>query len=155
VHSELFGTGVAKNIYSWLKDQVTKMSSGSKSLGTVLVTMLSFSIVVWVLYFVLTNLGTVPTPAVGSKRAVDPYQNAKDILLVVFPLATAAIGFWFGSDGKAKAQDQAAQAQNTAAESQNRAVAADKQRSAVLQSADDGKALLDKARSDFPEAFTS
>jgi hypothetical protein len=140
---------------SWVKKQGVSMSNGSKSVGALLVTVVSFGIVAWVLFYVVTNLGTAPTPASGGRAAVDTYQNAKDILLVVFPLATATIGFWFGSDGKSKAQDQAAQAQSNAADAQSRALAADRQKSAVLQAAPDGKALLDQARKDFPEAFTA
>jgi hypothetical protein len=154
--------GAAKGGISWLKVQGADMINGSKSVGTIVVTVISFGIVIWVLFFVLTNIGTAPVPATGGKAAVDPYEHAKDILLVVFPLATATIGFWFGSDGKAKAQDQAAQAQSTAADAQStaadaqsRATAADKQKSAVLQSVDDSKGLLEKAKRDFPEAFTS
>jgi hypothetical protein len=77
-----------------------------KSIGTVAVTVFVFGIVVWWLIVVLSKIGIAPT--VNSKGAVtvDQYQRAKDILQVFFPLATAALGCWFGNRGTAKAQDR-------------------------------------------------
>jgi hypothetical protein len=132
-----------------------------KSLGLLLVTLIAFGMVCWTLFYVLSDLGTAPTVNDKGVVTVDPYQHAKDILLVVFPLATAAVGFWFGSDGKDKAQDQAQQAQTNAASAQadaatahTLATKAEQQKSAVLLAADDAPALLEKARSLHPEAFS-
>jgi heme/copper-type cytochrome/quinol oxidase subunit 2 len=83
-----------------------------KSVGTMVVTIFVFGIVIWWLIVVLSKIGTAP--GVNSKGAVtlDQYQRSKDILQIVFPLATAAVGYWFGNRGTARAQDQAHQAQN-------------------------------------------
>jgi hypothetical protein len=116
----------------------TALAALIKSIGTVVITVFVFGIVIWWLVIVLGKIGVAPT--VNSKGAVivDQYQRAKDILLVVFPLATAAVGYWFGNQGRAKAQDQAQEAQNKV--------------TAVLGSSDDGQ-LLRKAATSFPAAF--
>jgi hypothetical protein len=109
-----------------------------KSIGTIVITVFVFGIVIWWLAVVLNRLGTAPQ--VNSKGAVivDQYQRATDILFVVFPLATAAVGYWFGNQGRTRAQDQAQQAQSKV--------------TAVLGSSDDGD-LLRKAAESFPAAF--
>lgn len=109
-----------------------------KSVGTIVITVFVFGIVIWWLAVVLNRLGTAPK--VNSKGAVivDQYQRATDILFVVFPLATAAVGYWFGNQGRARAQEQAQQAQSKV--------------TAVLGSSDDGE-LLKKAAATFPAAF--
>lgn len=116
----------------------TALAALIKSIGTIVITVFVFGIVIWWLAVVLSRLGTAP--AVNSKGAVivDQYQRAKDILLVVFPLATAAVGYWVGNQGRARAQDQAQQAQNKV--------------TALLGSSDDGE-LLRKAATSFPSAF--
>lgn len=109
-----------------------------KNIGTIVVTVFAFGIVLWWLIVVLNKIGTAPT--VNSKGAVtlDQYQRAKDILLIVFPLATAAVGYWLGSRGTAKAQDQAQQAHSKLA--------------AVLNASPDTN-LLNRAAEAFPAAF--
>jgi hypothetical protein len=109
-----------------------------KSIGTIVITVFVFGIVIWWLAVVLNRLGTAPQ--VNSKGAVivDQYQRAKDILFIVFPLATAAVGYWFGNQGRARAQEQAQQAQSKV--------------TAVLGSSNDGD-LLRKAADSFPAAF--
>jgi hypothetical protein len=127
--------------------------SGQRSTGPMVVTIISFGIVCWALYNVFTNLTTAPTITNGAVTS-DPLQNAKDVLTTVIPFASAAVGFWFGSDGKSKAQDQAQAAQDQANTQRNLAARADQQKSAVLQAAPDSQALLDKARQMAPEAFS-
>jgi hypothetical protein len=109
-----------------------------RSIGTIVITVFVFGIVIWWLAVVLNRLGTAPQ--VNSKGAVivDQYQRATDILFVVFPLATAAVGYWFGNQGRTRAQEQAQQAQSKV--------------TAVLGSSDDGD-LLRKAAESFPAAF--
>jgi hypothetical protein len=116
----------------------TALAALIKSIGTVVITVFVFGIVIWWLAVVLNRLGT--PPRVNSKGAVvvDQYQRATDILFVVFPLATAAVGYWFGNQGRARAQEEAEQAQSKV--------------TAVLGSSDDGE-LLKKAADTFPAAF--
>ncbi|HUA40021.1 MAG TPA: hypothetical protein VMA32_00515 [Streptosporangiaceae bacterium] len=109
-----------------------------KSIGTVVVTVFVFGIVIWWLAVVLARIGTAPLVNSGGAVIVDQYQRAKDILLVVFPLATAAVGYWFGNHGRDRALQQAEQAQSKV--------------TAVLGSSDDGD-LLKKAAASFPAAF--
>jgi hypothetical protein len=123
-----------------------------RSTGPMIVTLISFGIVCWALYHVFANLNTAPTVNNGTVTS-DPLQNAKDILTFVIPFASAAIGFWFGSDGKSRAQDQAQQAQDQVSTARNLVVRADQQKAAVLQAAPDAQSLLDKARQIAPEAF--
>jgi len=109
-----------------------------KSIGTVVMTVFVFGIVIWWLAVVLDRIGTAPQVNSRGAVIVDQYQRAKDILLVVFPLATAAVGYWFGNHGRERAQQQADQAQSKV--------------TAVLGSSDDGD-LLKKAADRFPAAF--
>lgn len=118
--------------------QPTALVALIKSIGTILITVFVFGIVIWWLAVVLNRIGTTPTVNATGTVIVDQYQRAKDILLVVFPLATAAVGYWFGNQGRARAQEQAQQAQSKV--------------TAVLGTSDDG-ALLKKAAASFPAAF--
>jgi hypothetical protein len=122
------------------------------SIGPLTVTIISFGLVGWSLYYVFRNLGVAPTISGGTVTA-NPLQSAKDILTVVIPFASAAIGFWFGADGKTAAQNQAQMAQQQASAATARATRADQQKGAVLQAAPDARALLDRAKELVPEAF--
>lgn len=132
------------------------------SWGPMIVTLISFGLVGWALYHVFGNLDTVPTTDSHGTIVANPLQNAKDVLTVVVPFASAAVGFWFGSDGKSKAQDQAQEAHTQAQQAQTqaevqrgRADREQQQKSAVLQAAsEDTQDLLDKARQIAPEAFS-
>jgi secreted protein with Ig-like and vWFA domain len=132
------------------------------SWGPMIVTLISFGLVGWALYHVFGNLDTVPKTNRNGTIIANPLQNAKDVLTVVVPFASAAVGFWFGSDGKSKAQDQAQQAHTQAQQAQTqaevqrgRADREQKQKTAVLQAAsEDTQNLLDKARHIAPEAFS-
>jgi hypothetical protein len=61
----------------------------------------------WWLGEVAGLLSTAPETDTVGNVIVDPYQRSKDILLVVLPLLTTALGHWFGAAGKAKAEDKA------------------------------------------------
>ncbi len=125
----------------------------TQSIGPMIVTVISFGIVCWALYYVFMNLNARPTIQNGAITS-DPLKNAMEVLTVVIPFASAAIGFWFGADGKSKAQDQAQQAQVQASTERDRAIKADQQKSAVLQAATDAEELLEKARKIAPQAFS-
>jgi len=116
----------------------TTLAALIKSIGTVVITVFVFGIVIWWLAVVLNRIGTAPQVNSRGAVIVDQYQRATDILFVVFPLATAAVGYWFGNQGRARAQEQAQQAQSKV--------------TAVLGSSDDGE-LLKKAAASFPAAF--
>jgi hypothetical protein len=109
-----------------------------KSTGTIVITAFVFGIVIWWLAVVLNRIGTAPRVNAEGAVTVDQYQRATDILFAVFPIATAAVGYWFGNQGRARAQEQAQQAQSRV--------------TAVLGSSDDGE-LLKKAAATFPAAF--
>jgi hypothetical protein len=112
--------------------------SAAKSAGPVLVTCVVFGIAIWWLAIVLSKIGVAPTVSSKGAAAVDQYQRAKDILQFVLPLATAAVGYWFGNHGASKVQEQAQQAHNKL--------------NAVLDASTEG-GLLTKARASFPSAF--
>lgn len=92
----------------------------------------------WWLYQVSMRLGTAPTKDGQGNVLVDEYQRAKDILLVVLPLVTTAVGYWFGVQGKEKAEDKADQAKEEA--------------KAIVATSEDSD-LLSKAREKYPRSF--
>jgi hypothetical protein len=79
--------------------------------GTIIVTLFIFAIVGAWLYFTASKVGVAPIFNSKGVPTIDQYQRAKDILQIVFPLATAAVGFWFGNQGAAQAHAQARQSQ--------------------------------------------
>jgi hypothetical protein len=76
---------------------------------------------------------------------LDEFQRAKDILLVVLPLLTSSLGYWFGSAGRQQAENKAEQATGVADKAQRKLAG-------VLDSATE-PGLLDKAKAKDPEAF--
>lgn len=153
-------------------DPAKAVASNIRSWGTAVVTVLVFIAFFWVLYFVLHNIGSKPSKA-PTGDIIDRFARSKDILTVVLSLTTAAIGYWFGNDGKAQAQNQAVNAQNTAAAAQTQAskaqdtatkaqtdaatahahaAAVEKQKSAILAVAQND--LLTLAKQAHPEAFS-
>jgi hypothetical protein len=116
----------------------TTLAALIKSIGTIVITVFVFGIVIWWLAVVLNRLGTAPQVNAKGAVIVDQYQRATDILFVVFPLATAAVGYWFGNQGRSRAQEQAQQAQSKL--------------TAVLGTSADGD-LLRNAAATFPVAF--
>jgi hypothetical protein len=118
--------------------QSTALVALIKSIGSILITVFVFGIVIWWLAVVLSRIGSAPTVTSNGAVIVDQYERAKDILLIVFPLATAAVGYWFGNQGRARAQEQAQQAQSKV--------------TAVLGTSADAE-LLKKAAATFPAAF--
>lgn len=90
------------------------------------------------LFVVSLKLGTVPVVDSAGNVILDEYQRAKDILLVVLPLVTTAMGYWFGAQGKDKAEDRA-----------DKAV---EEKAAVLAATGD-PALLERVRAKYGEAL--
>jgi hypothetical protein len=78
-------------------------------------TIILLALVTWWLWLVALRLSIAPTKD-SAGNVLDQYQRAKDILLVILPLSTTALGYWFGVQGKDKAEAQAetANAQLTA-----------------------------------------
>lgn len=110
-----------------------------------LVTLVILSMTLWWLVVVGARLGTPPVMGEGGAVLVDEYARAKDILLVVLPLTTTAFGFWFGVQGKDKAEEKADRAEEKA----DKAVGESK---ALIASSTDPE-LLQRARDTYPEAF--
>jgi hypothetical protein len=92
----------------------------------------------WWLVQVSNRLGTAPRTDAEGKIVVDEYQRAKDILLVVLPLVTTAIGYWFGVQGKDAAEKKADEATEA--------------KTAILATSKDPD-LLKSARDKYPTAF--
>lgn len=67
---------------------------------------------VWWLYVVANHLSVAPQTNESGEVVLDTFQRAKDILLVVLPLLTTALGYWFGAAGKEKAEQKAEAAQS-------------------------------------------
>ena len=92
---------------------------------------------VWWLWEVQRRLGTEPRLDDKGSVVVDEFQRAKDILLVVLPLVTTILGYWFGAQGKEKAEEKA------------------KEATAKLEAVVDasGAGVLEKAKTMHPNAF--
>lgn len=106
----------------------------------------------WWLYEVSSRLGTAPTKDAQGTVVVDEYQRAKDILLVVLPIVTSVLGYWFGSQGKEKADAAATKANDEASKAKDEAHDAKQQLAAITAAAGDPE-LLTKARSLYPHLF--
>ncbi|GLZ41340.1 hypothetical protein [Actinokineospora sp. NBRC 105648] len=83
-----------------------------------LITLALVGVVMWCLILVSNQLfAGAFTDSAGN--TVDPHQRAKDLLLVVMPLVTTVLGFWFGTRDqdrvRASAAVQVEQAENRAA----------------------------------------
>ena len=76
--------------------------------------------VAWWLYLVARHIGDAPVVDTHGDVVLDKFQRAKDILLVVLPLLTTALGYWFGSEGKDQAEGKVKQAQKTAENEQTK-----------------------------------
>lgn len=78
-------------------------------------------------------------------HVLDTYQRAKDVLLVVLPLLTTALGYWFGAAGRENAEAKAVQAMSEARRTQQKL-------EGVLGSSRE-QDLLSKAQALYPDAF--
>lgn len=137
----------------------TPTSRGTERMGQlarVAFTLILLGLVAWWLVVVAGYLGTAPVKDPETKEVlVDPYQRSKDILLVVLPIVTIALGYWFGSQGKEKAEQRSQQAQESAdqkvAEAQQKVAEADARTTALA--ANVNPQALEDARRAFPQAF--
>jgi hypothetical protein len=94
-------------------------------------------LVSWWLVVIGTHITSAATKG-SDGQVLDPFQRAKDILLVVLPLLTTALGYWFGAAGKATAEAASQNAQGKLA--------------AVLDTSSE-PGLLAAAREKHPDAF--
>jgi hypothetical protein len=125
-----------------------------KGAGTMMVTLFIFVIVgVW-LYFTATKVDVAPIFNSKGVATIDQYQRAKDILQIVFPLATAAVGFWFGNQQTAQAQKQADSATQRASDAHQQAQASQAKVEAILGASSDPN-LMQKAAAAAPSAFAN
>src|SRR5687767_15127287 len=76
------------------------------------ITVLLFLIAAWWLYINAKNLGTPAGAQDANGNVLDEFTSAKDILLVVLPLLTSALGYWFGAAGKDQAEQKAEQSRS-------------------------------------------
>ncbi|MGJ7442177.1 hypothetical protein [Aquipuribacter sp. MA13-6] len=101
-----------------------------------ILTLALLAILVWWLLETRARMDAEPLIRDGVV-VVDAFKNAQTILLVVVPLATTAIGYWFGAQGKEKAE--------------GKAEAATAQLNAVVDSSTEP--LLQRAMREHPQAF--
>lgn len=97
--------------------QCHPMSEKWKGWGAISVTVLTFLVLAWWLGVVAAHLGDAPN-VVGGSVTLDVFQRSKDILLVVLPLATTAVGFWLGNQGVEEAEKNAERAEEIAEDAQ-------------------------------------
>ena len=75
------------------------------------ITLLLFGLAAWWLLEVANVLDVAPTTD-AKGNVVDRFERAKDVLLVVLPLLTSALGYWFGAAGKTNSDKEARQARD-------------------------------------------
>jgi hypothetical protein len=80
-----------------------------RSIGAVIVSILTAAIAIWWLALVAARLGLKPEVNAQGVVVLDQFQRAKDILLVVLPLFSAALAYFVGSQGTADAKKEAAE----------------------------------------------
>jgi hypothetical protein len=97
----------------------------------------------WVIWRVIDE----PVSQDINGNVLDQFQRSKDVLLVLLPLLTTALGYWFGIAGAEKADTRADAARQ-------QAVAAQGQLAAVLDATTD-KGLLKDAKELHGDAFPS
>jgi hypothetical protein len=127
------------------------MTDRIKNLGAVITTVFIFIILLWWLVVVARHIGEAPKVNKAGAVTLDVFQRSKDILLVVLPLATTAIGYWLGNQGAVQAQQTAQNANDQAQSAQKDAAAAQAQLAAVVDVSEPN--TLAKAKSTHPEAF--
>jgi hypothetical protein len=123
-----------------------------KGAGTIIVTIFIFVIVSTWLYFTATKVGVAPVFNSKGVATIDQYQRAKDLLQIVFPLATAAVGFWFGNQQTVQAQKQADTATQSAQAAHDQARQSQAKVEAILGASNDAD-LIKKAQVAAPGAF--
>ena len=127
-----------------------------KNIGSWATTLFVFALVFWAMYYVFQDHGTRPEIEDGQV-VLDKFGNAKDVLLVVLPLASAAVGYWFGNRGIAEANTNAQAAREDANAAQQQKEAAVKEQVAVVTTAaaklPAGTDIVAEARQAHPEAF--
>ncbi len=99
----------------------------------------------WWLWVVSQNLSVRTEVGPDGVIVIDQFQRAKDVLLAVLPLLTLALGYWFGTQGTAKAEEKAEEATAEAKGARDRIEA--------IVAASSDTDLLSKARSQNPRAF--
>lgn len=129
------------------------MTDRIKSLGAVMTTVFIFIILFWWLVAVAKHISTAPTVNSSGAVTLDIFQRSKDILLVILPLATTAIGFWLGNHDAARAQKVAQVATDSAKEAHEGAAAAQARLNAVVDVSEPN--TLEKAKSAHPDAFAA
>lgn len=122
------------------------MTEDIKSIGAVLATVVTAVIAIWWLYIVYQRIGMKPEIDMAGNVILDEYQRAKDILLVVLPLFTAALAYWTGSQGTTQAKKEAKDARQETGD-------AKRQLEAVIDSSPEG--VLKRAKDEHPEAFST
>ncbi|GAB3296435.1 hypothetical protein GCM10027427_17880 [Pseudoclavibacter terrae] len=99
----------------------------------------------------IMNAGTVPTFDDKGTLLVDPFANSKDVLALVLAPATLALGYWFGSSGTERAEEQRASAvvaERTAKDKLNESQSAV---AALSQTSD--PAVVADLKTRYPQAF--
>lgn len=70
---------------------------------------LTLIIVAMVFYSLCRLYGELRVPATPT----DSFSRAKDVFVIVFPVMTSIVAFWFGADAKDRADSRADQARQT------------------------------------------
>lgn len=109
------------------------------------------AIAVWAIYTVIQTLGIPPQKDPQGNILVDRYARANALLLVVLPLLTTALGYWFGAQGTAKAEERTQKAEERTQTVEERRQKESQQIKALLAEAPPD--VFEKAKKRYPEAF--
>lgn len=101
--------GVAESA-AQIEPQQAAPASRRNDIFRFVITLMTFLIVIWVLYYSLINIDT-PTFKDPAGSVVDPFARAGTLVAVVAPFITLVLGYWFGSKGTETANQQVAVAQ--------------------------------------------
>ncbi|MBS3178350.1 MULTISPECIES: hypothetical protein [unclassified Pseudoclavibacter] len=99
----------------------------------------------------IATSATVPTFDAKGTLLVDPHENSKDILAVVLAPATLALGYWFGSSGTERAEEQRATA--VVAERTTKEKLNDAQSVVAALESDASPVRLAELKARYPQAF--
>jgi len=118
-----------------------------KYFGSWVRALITFALLVGAGLWLIEVADTVGVPIVKSSDGTvfDQFQRSKDILAVITPLLTTALGYWFGSAGRKEAQ-------TTATAARAEADLAHRRLAGVLDSSSE-PGLLARARDVDPGAF--
>ncbi|MDP5227164.1 MULTISPECIES: hypothetical protein [Arthrobacter] len=89
----------------------------------ILFTVILLGLTIWWLTILAGYIGAAPVKDDKGNTVFDAFQRGKDILIAILPVLSGALGYWFGSSGREKADQRAQESQTTAQEARGKSEA--------------------------------